>query len=245
MHRNCFLNYYKGHRDRVTSLSLSPVSDLIVSTSLDGTARFWDMATSRCQGRINVSQHSAGAFDPSGRVFAVVSDTPKEHISSRNMIGMDVLLYDIRRFEEGPFCKKTLELRESSPTLYSCVSVQFSNDGKSILISTDKDSLFMVDGFLKEDVPVRELSCSKEHRMTSLVHPAFSPDDKAVVAGTDDGALAIWNVGSGDMSVRENVFLSNPLIINAHPLPINAVSYNPRYNMLASGCACVGLWLPN
>lgn len=217
----------------------------MVSTSLDGTARFWDMAMSRCQGRINVNQHSAGAFDPSGKVFAVVSDTPKDKIANKNMIGMDILLYDIRNFERGPFVKKTLELSESSPTLYSCVSVQFSNDGKNILISTDKDSLFVVDAFLKEEVPVRELSCSKEHRMTSLVHPTFSPDDRAVVAGTDDGALAIWNVGNDDFGVRENRFLSKPVIINAHPLPINAVSYNPRYDMLASACACVGLWLPN
>lgn len=218
-----------------------------MSTSLDGTARIWDISIPKCQGRINQIYNSAATIDPSGAVLAIVSDTPKDKISNNRFVGMDISLYDIRCFEKGPFANKSLELCESRDDFYSCVSVQFSNDGKNILISTNKDSLFVVDGFFNDrgkDVPLRELSCSKDQKMTSLVHPTFSPDDKSVIAGTDDGAIVIWNIENNDFSKKENIFLSKPTVVNAHPLPINVVSYNPRYDMLASACACVSLWLP-
>jgi COMPASS component SWD2 len=42
MHDNSFIRYFKGHEDRVTSLSLSPGSDHFLSASLDNTVRLWD-----------------------------------------------------------------------------------------------------------------------------------------------------------------------------------------------------------
>lgn len=217
----------------------------MVSTSLDGTTRVWDTSMPKCQGHASPRQNPVAAFDPTGQVLAIISDTPNHDTKSNNMLGIDVYLYDIRNYERGSFKGKSLELSKPCEGLYSCVSAQFSNDGKNILISTDRDSLFLVDGYMqRDDIPVRELSCRKDHRMTSLVHPTFSPDDKRVIAGTDDGALVVWDVSKNDLRVEENVFLSNPMVVSAHQLPINVVSYNPKYDMFASACSCVGFWLP-
>ena len=225
---------------------MSPVSDLMVSTSLDGTARVWDMNIPKCQGRINLSQHPAAAFDPTGAVLAVVCDTPPETLPIPGTpLGMDVCLYDIRVFEKGPFAYQSLALSSyipdafSSQPPYSCVSVQFSNDGNKILVSTGSDSLFVVDGFLKPEVPVRRLhGPQKECRMTALVQPSFSPDDRFVIAGTDSGALAVWDIAGSESS------LLRPSVIEAHPLSVNVVSYNPKFDMLASACTAVSFWLP-
>ena len=39
-----------GHRDTVTSLTMSPCTDLFISGSMDGTIRFWDLRGPACQG---------------------------------------------------------------------------------------------------------------------------------------------------------------------------------------------------
>jgi COMPASS component SWD2 len=45
-----YLKYFNGHEAKVVSLSVSPVDDLILSGSLDRTARLWDLRAPDCLG---------------------------------------------------------------------------------------------------------------------------------------------------------------------------------------------------
>ena len=51
LHDNRYLRYFKGHRDKVVSLALSPTSDFFISGSLDNTIRLWDLNSNSCQVR--------------------------------------------------------------------------------------------------------------------------------------------------------------------------------------------------
>lgn len=85
LHDNKYLRYFKGHRDRVTSLSMSPLDDSFLSAGLDRSMRLWDLRTNVCQGLMNLPHSQANlqaqsktspgkilvAHDPAGMVFAV------------------------------------------------------------------------------------------------------------------------------------------------------------------------------
>ena len=85
IHDNKYLRYFKGHRDTVTSLSLSPKDDSFISASKDGTVRLWETTSNSCCGLLRgVKPNSVVGFDPEGKVFGVGN-------------GMDtVKLFDLR-----------------------------------------------------------------------------------------------------------------------------------------------------
>ena len=47
-HDNKYLQYFKGHTGRVTSLEVSPVDDTFISAALDNTVRLWDLNSKDC-----------------------------------------------------------------------------------------------------------------------------------------------------------------------------------------------------
>ncbi|PHU19830.1 hypothetical protein BC332_10981 [Capsicum chinense] len=46
---NRCLRYFKGHKERVVSLCMSPVNDSFMSGSLDHNVRIWDLRVNACQ----------------------------------------------------------------------------------------------------------------------------------------------------------------------------------------------------
>jgi COMPASS component SWD2 len=73
MHDNRYLRYFKGHRERVTALSMSPLDDSFLSASYDRTLRLWDLRTNVCQGLMTLEQGKPSnpgeilvAHDPAG-----------------------------------------------------------------------------------------------------------------------------------------------------------------------------------
>ncbi|XP_039841754.1 protein ANTHESIS POMOTING FACTOR 1-like [Panicum virgatum] len=49
LYDNRCLRYFKGHKDRVVSLCMSPVNDSFMSGSLDHSVRIWDLHVNVCQ----------------------------------------------------------------------------------------------------------------------------------------------------------------------------------------------------
>ena len=49
------VNTYKGHKEDISCLDISPDSKMIASGSMDGTVRFWDAITQRMVKQIKVS----------------------------------------------------------------------------------------------------------------------------------------------------------------------------------------------
>ena len=59
LHDNRYLRYFKGHRDRVSALSMSPRDDSFLSAAMDRTVRMWDLRTNVCQGLMHVPLQGA------------------------------------------------------------------------------------------------------------------------------------------------------------------------------------------
>jgi WD40 repeat protein len=108
LHENKLMRKFQGHQARITSLSMSPISDAFLTLGADGRFLMWDLRTSQhvAQGRLTLPEpvvnmeppNAMGCFDSSGKVFAIA--TPDRGLS----------LYDARmtaqHFTAAPF--KTL-----------------------------------------------------------------------------------------------------------------------------------------
>lgn len=55
MYDNRCLRYFKGHKERVVSLCMSPINDSFMSGALDHSVRIWDLRVNACQSSGNSS----------------------------------------------------------------------------------------------------------------------------------------------------------------------------------------------
>ena len=98
LHDNKYLQYFKGHKERVISLEVSPVDDGFMSGSIDRTVRLWDLRTPNCRGLLHLPSSPLVAYDSSGVVFAIAINN-----FSR------ILLYDMNAFDKEPFLTLVLD----------------------------------------------------------------------------------------------------------------------------------------
>eukprot|EP01119_Soliformovum_irregulare_P023315 TRINITY_DN8129_c0_g1_i2.p1 TRINITY_DN8129_c0_g1~~TRINITY_DN8129_c0_g1_i2.p1 ORF type:complete len:294 (+),score=53.61 TRINITY_DN8129_c0_g1_i2:70-951(+) len=214
LHDNKYLRYFKGHRDKVVSLSMSPRDDLFMTGSLDNTIRLWDLNSNSCQGVLRRRGRPAVAFDPQGVIFAVGTST--------NV----VKLYDLKSYDRGPFSSFYVQY---SPVDWS--GMKFSPDGKYILLSTTNSIIFLLDSFTGE---LKQTYTGFSNAATLAGEASFTPDGQFVLAGADDGTVHIWDALSG----REVA------VWKGHLGPVNAVQWNPKKMMAASGCSNLHFWIP-
>ena len=57
MYDNRYLRYYKGHTDKVTSLSMSPIEDYFLSTSNDKSVRLWNINSPTSLAQMNLPDY--------------------------------------------------------------------------------------------------------------------------------------------------------------------------------------------
>lgn len=122
LHENKIMRVFRGHKDRVTSISMNPANDLFLTTSLDGTFRVWDLRTSSpvAVGPLASSSAEAaaavtgaaiptrppqalsdvlearGSFDNTGKIFAVAVSIAAE----RNGAPISLTMYNAERIGE-------------------------------------------------------------------------------------------------------------------------------------------------
>ena len=124
-----------AHNNSITDLCYSPDGRTLASSSRDGTARLWDMATGRVQNILRV--HPSGwvnavAFSPDGKTLATGSSSglvihPKNPLDGGKTGG--VKLWDVATGQERA------RIEDSSGTIKT---LAFSGDG-SRLASADYD----------------------------------------------------------------------------------------------------------
>jgi COMPASS component SWD2 len=126
LHDNQYIRYFKGHRDKVVSLAMSPRDDGFISASLDRDIRLWDLRSPACKGVLHtqgITQPFA-AFDPGGLIF--VAATADKTLK----------LYDVRSYDKGPFTTFNNIYDEDA----QLSSLDISQDGKHILLVSDPPS---------------------------------------------------------------------------------------------------------
>jgi len=246
LHDNKYLQYFKGHKDRVISLEVSPVDDGFISGSMDRTVRLWDLRTPHCRGLLNLPQTPIVAYDSSGLVIAVAVN----HYSR-------ILLYDLANFDSAPFLVITLEdptlkLVSFPPRPIYMTSLSFSSNGKYILVGCSGDAHYILDSFEGHLLAKLEGFVGLERRMMgppadfqpskgcSGEEVSWTPDSKYVVGGSLDGKVCVWDVQGLSTRVEEMDSKGSPLRLNpvatleGHPGPSRCVKFSPRFAMLCT-----------
>lgn len=89
---NRYLEYFRGHESRVTSLEMCPIDKTFLSAAKNESVRLWDLRTKNCQGLFPLQGHPIVAIDPEGIIFAIA-------LNEKSCI----LLYDFRNFIDVSF----------------------------------------------------------------------------------------------------------------------------------------------
>lgn len=227
LHDNSFIRYFRGHEKRVVSLELSPNDDTIISAAHDNTVRLWDLKSPTCQGLLHVPAPSLATFDPTGQIFTVTShDTGA------------IMLYDLRNYDKEPFSTWTLAddafLSKFSypPRMPQWTKIEFSNDGKHLLIATEGEAHYILDAFSGEMKFRLNGHAPTNNKLVTSGEVCFTPDGRHVIAGSGDRSLVFWDL---QQSAPSNKNLPPSEIIQAGSLDMpHCVAFNPRNAMMVT-----------
>ncbi|PNY27224.1 WD repeat-containing protein 82 [Tolypocladium capitatum] len=252
-HDNSFIRYFEGHDGNVTSLAVHPGSDNFISCSQDNTVRLWDTQTKHWQGQLFLRNPSLAAYDPSGTVFAVACPTSGS-----------VLLYDVRNYDKAPFA--TVDIMEHGRgidpqfVVKGWTKLDFSNDGKSLLVGTKGSGHFLLDSFegtLKAYLhkPLGGTGRQAPGEAAAMANGSatpdpttfdssgdccFAPDGRFVISGSKQDVL-VWDTLSPP---PENKIL-DPTWTLPDKREAAVVAFNPRFNFFATADQDLVFWLPD
>ncbi|KAG4125285.1 hypothetical protein ERO13_D10G086800v2 [Gossypium hirsutum] len=208
MYDNRCLRYFKGHKERVVSLCMSPVNDSFMSGSLDHSVRIWDLRVNACQGILRLRGRPTVAYDQQGLVFAVA------------MEGGAIKLFDSRSYDKGPFDTFLV----GGDTAEVC-DIKFSNDGKSMLLTTTNNNIYVLDAYGGE----KRCGFSLEPSPNTTIEATITPD------GSGDGTLHAWNI-----NMRNEV-----AAWNSHIGVAACLKWAPRRAMFVAASTVLTFWIPN
>ncbi|KAK4465750.1 WD40-repeat-containing domain protein [Cladorrhinum samala] len=242
-HDNTFLRYFEGHEGSVTDLSMHPGSDDFISCSADNTVCLWNIQTKQYTGKLFLNSPTLSAWDPSGTTFAIALPPSG-----------NILLYDYKSYHKGPFSTfDVLKARgpaEAEAAFKGWTKLEFSNDGKHILVGSRGAGHFLLDAFegslkaflRKPNGSTRRLAPGEYDNGTveSSGECCFSPDGRYVLSGGKSD-IAVWDT----LAVPDTNKVLSPTHILEEKREAAVVQYNPRYNMLATGDQELLFWLPD
>jgi COMPASS component SWD2 len=237
----------------VTSIALCPSSDTFLSCSRDDTVRIWDLASNNYQGMLKLHSPYLATYDPSATVIAIAS--PPTH---------SVLLYDIRNYDKPPFASfdlLELEQRFLGAQGGEWTKMEFTNDGKSLVISTTGVGHFVLDAFSGEIVHF----CYRKSGHSGRSAPGTSnpghgtdtpngtspavgqgdvcitPDGQFLIGGSGEDGLLVWAIAKPP--APNNIL--EPMEVLPGGGKAAVVGYNPRTNLLATADKELFLWQPD
>lgn len=242
LHNESYVRYFSAHTSQVTCIALSPGNDQFLSCGNDDTVCLWDLNSRSPQGKLKLITPYLAAFDPSANVMAIASQSTAS-----------ILMYDVRNFDKAPFATFDLADAEDKYTPSTkgraWTKLEFSNDGKSMLLGTDYHGHFLLDAFdgnVRSFLVGRTGGTGRAAPVSTSGKPlgqgdaCFTQDGRFVVGGTgDQGDILIWDVLLANGRQLEPVTR-----LPSRGLKTAVVQCNPRYNMFATADTKVCMWLP-
>ncbi|KAL8528177.1 hypothetical protein ACS0TY_005834 [Phlomoides rotata] len=215
LYDNRCLRFFKGHKDRVVSLCMSPVNDSFMSGSLDHSVRMWDLRVNACQGILHLRGRPTVAYDQQGLVFAVA------------MEGGAIKLFDSRSYDKGPFDTFLV----GGDTAEVC-DIKFSNDGKSVLLSTTNNNVYILDAYNGE----KKCGFNMDASANATTEATFTPDGQYVLSGSGDGHIHAWNISDEPNKVAA---------LESHIGVPTCLKWAPRRLMfVAAAASLLTFWIP-
>jgi COMPASS component SWD2 len=253
VHDNSFIRYFKGHTDTVTNIALCPANDTFISCSRDNTVLLWDLQSPNYQGKLKIDAPYLAAYDPSASVIAIAS--PSTHA---------ILLYDIRNYDKPPFA--TFDLMDYEGRFLGgqgaeWTKMEFTNDGKSLVVSTTGSGHFVVDAFSGELMHFAYRKAGHSGRLGPGTTPpgassrspnstaptvgqgdtSISPDGQYLLGGSAENGILVWDLSKAP---RPDNYLE-PMEVLPCPSKAPIVGYNPRTNLIASADKDLLFWQPD
>ncbi|GAO16435.1 hypothetical protein UVI_02047960 [Ustilaginoidea virens] len=252
-HDNSFIRYFEGHESNVTDIAVHPGSDTFISCSQDNTVRLWDTQSKNGQGQLFLRSPSLAAYDPSGMVFAIACPSSGS-----------VLLYDVRNYDRAPF--STVDILEQcykvdqQHLVKGWTKLEFSNDGKSLLVGTKGQGHFLLDAFegnlkaylhrptggTRRQAPGETPPCDNGNAATdprnldSSGDCCFAPDGRFIISGSRQD-IFVWDSLS---SIPKGKVLE-PMSTLHDRRETAVVAFNPRFNFFATADQDLLFWLPD
>uniref|UniRef100_A0A0E0L588 Anaphase-promoting complex subunit 4 WD40 domain-containing protein n=1 Tax=Oryza punctata TaxID=4537 RepID=A0A0E0L588_ORYPU len=109
--------------------------------------------------------------------------------------------------------------------------IKFSNDGKSMLLTTTNNHIYVLDAYGGD----KRCGFSLESSPNVATEAAFTPDGQYVISGSGDGTLHAWNINT----------IQEVACWNSHIGPITALKWAPRRAMFATASTALTFWIPN
>lgn len=247
---------------------MQPSSDHFLSTSLDNTLRLWDINSGSTQGILHLHQPTLSAFDPSGNVMAVASPAAQT-----------ILLYDYRNYTSEPFASFDMletagEVSMGSVTK-NWTKLEFSNDGKSLLVGTRSGGHFVLDAFdgklksflrrkqpgpnrlapgeVQQDEPGQNGSLASKHNKKHETSGdcCFTPDGRFVLSANGSsgknggGGVSVYDILSTANWEEGKVLDALCELESSGKEGCDIVEFNPRWQMFATAGKGVEFWVPD
>ncbi|KAG7930179.1 hypothetical protein KL934_005109 [Ogataea polymorpha] len=176
LHDNSFIRYFKGHTALVTDLAMADLNHMFVSASYDHTVRLWDTRSANCQATLVTDERpSSIALDPSNTVVAI-------HNAYSNVLS----LHAVAHLTDRPFSTVVCDFVKPS----SVTKIDFMNNNKYILITTNSTEHFLLDAFnlsLVARLPGQLPLIEREYPDTGNL--TVSPDCRFIFGGNGDGSV--------------------------------------------------------
>jgi len=174
---------FRGHEADVMAIALSRDERTMVSGACDKSCKLWDIRSGQCVQTFHTinSDVNTVAFHPSGMAFACGTD-------SESTNNGECHLFDIRSDQSVAEYKTD----KSESATYGVMSIDFSKSGSILFAGLDSGTV------IGWDVPLEtefvHLSQGGNNGHESRVNCLqVSPDGQALVTGSWDNTLKIWN----------------------------------------------------
>ncbi|KAI5781437.1 WD40-repeat-containing domain protein [Geopyxis carbonaria] len=232
LHDNSYIRYFKGHTRAVNALEVSPVDDQFISCAHDDTVRLWDLRSANAHGLLTTTSPSLATFDPSGIIFAVAS-----HASS------SILLYDLRNYDKQPFTTFTiaddafLSTFSYPARMPAWSKLEFSNDGKLLLLGTRGHAHYVIDSFAENTSKFlfrvhRPRGPTAPQKVETSGDVCFTPDGRYIVGGQGEKGVLVWDTQSAP-DEKKTLKPKCELADGARSMS-SCVAFNPRSHVFAT-----------
>lgn len=224
LHENKIVRYFRGHTDRITSISLSPdTSDVFLTTGLDGKFLLWDLRApvAVASGGLTMPEkgtyqgleppHPIGSFDITGKVFGIA--VPYRGIA----------LYDATKLRDPVQFSKMAFSAPTDPLFQYTVTPT-----AGIPNNTTSNTLTTVSS-LPTPPPFPSL--------VSFIDMKFSPDERLIALNTADRGVFILNAWNVSQELA---------LLNKHPHDIlhpSTVTWSPDGKFIAIGSVDGHVWV--
>lgn len=203
--------------------------------------RVWDLRSPNCSGLLNITSPSLAAFDPSGIIFAVAS-----HTSSA------ILLYDLRNYDKQPFTTFTLtddpflSTFSYPPRMPVWSKLEFSNDGKHMLVGTRGHAHYVIDSFAENTSQFlyrtkRPNGPTNPKKVETSGDVCFTPDARYIVGGQGERGVVLWDTWIQPDEKRNLKPFAE--LAEMSKSMASVVAFNPKMNLFATAhkdvvCLC-------